>query len=177
MSESPNPTSSQSEKLDLEHDAAKRFMRTYEKQTGREIRHLWHNQPTKPDVSCLLEGEKLDIEVAHLYGSEAEAMQILGRDLTEPTRQALREQAVEQNTHQRLLDALNRILAQKAGKTYQTQRVWLLIRNAHPEWNADIIRGHCRHIRVPTEHPFEQIWMLGDFHGESGLVRLDSPAA
>ena len=67
-------------------------MRAYEKETGHKIRHLWHNLPTKPDVSCLLEGEKLDIEVAHLYGSEAEAMKILGRSLSAETQSALSEQ-------------------------------------------------------------------------------------
>ncbi|MEK9766087.1 MAG: hypothetical protein VW274_06365 [Thalassolituus sp.] len=165
-------STSEEEKLRLEHEAARLFMRAYEKQTGHEIRHLWHNKPTKPDVSCLLEGNKLDIEVAHLYGSEVEAMKILGRSLTDETRHELSVQAQEHNTHQRLLNALNRILSQKAGKTYHTRRVWLLIRNAHPEWNADIIRGLCSEIQVPTEHPFEQIWMLGDFSGESGIVRL-----
>lgn len=150
-------------------------MRNYEAQTGRKIRHLWHNKPIKPDVSCMLEGEKLDIEVAHLYGSEEEAMQILGRDLPVETREALIEQALEQNTNQRLLTALNRILQQKAGKHYKSQRVWLLIRNAHPEWDAQKIK-HFRHrICVPEVHPFEQIWILGDFAGKSGILRLDSP--
>lgn len=167
--------SSEAEKLALEHEAARLFMRAYEKDSGREIRHLWHNKPIKPDVSCLLEGDKLDIEVAHLYGSEEEAMQILGRSLSDETRRALIEQSGEHNTNQRLLTALNRILAQKAGKTYRTRRVWLLIRNAHPQWNAHIIRHLRSHICVPEHHPFEQIWILGDFAGKSGIIRLDNP--
>lgn len=166
--------SSQEEKLALEHDAARLFMRNYEAISGRKIRHLWHNKPIKPDVSCMLEGEKLDIEVAHLYGSEQEAMQILGRHLPEETRQALIEQALEANTNQRLLTALNRILKQKAGKRYKSQRVWLLIRNAHPEWDAQTIKRFRHRICVPEHHSFEQIWMLGDFAGKSGIIRLDS---
>jgi len=169
-------SSSDMEKIQLEHQAAKLFMRAYERETGREIRHLWHNQPVRPDVSCMLEGSKLDIEVAHLYGSEEEAMNILRRPLSEETRAALEEQSREQNTNHRLLSALNRILAQKATKSYKSQRVWLLIRNAHPQWNAHAIRHLRRHICVPRHHPFEQIWILGDFEGKSGIVRLDTDA-
>ncbi len=165
-------SSSEDEKLRLEHEAAKLFMQAYEKETGHKIRHLWHNLPTKPDVSCLLEGDKLDIEVAHLYGSEAEAMKILGRSLSAETQSALAEQELEHNTDQRLVSALNRILRQKAEKTYQSQRAWLLIRNAHPQWNARKIIQFINKIQVPASHPFEQIWILGDMHGKSGILQL-----
>jgi len=165
-------SNSEEEKLRLEHEAARLFMRAYEKETGHKIRHLWHNLPTKPDVSCLLEGEKLDIEVAHLYGSEAEAMKILGRSLSAETQSALSEQQLEQNTDQRLVCALNRILRQKAQKTYQSQRAWLLVRNAHPQWNARKIKQFINKIQVPVSHPFEQIWILGDMRGKSGILRL-----
>ena len=73
---------SEHEKLLLEHQAAKLFMRWYEHETGNPIRHLWHNRPAKPDVSCRFEGDRLDLEVAHLYGGEQEAMQILKRELS-----------------------------------------------------------------------------------------------
>ena len=167
---------SDSEKIQLEHDAAKLFMRWYEKETGQPIRYLWHNRPAKPDTSTLLAGERLDLEIAHLYGTEEEAMQLLGRDLPESTRLALHllEHSSDTctNTDARLLQALNRILQSKAGKTYKTQRVWLVIRNAHPEWDAAHIKTLCGAIHVPPQHPFEQIWIVGDFAGESGIVRL-----
>jgi hypothetical protein len=105
----------------------------------------------------LQESEKLDIEVAHLYGSEAEAMEILGRSLSAETQSTLAEQEYEQNTDQRLVSTLNRVLRQKAEKTYQSQRAWLLIINK---------------IQVPASHPFEQIWILGDMHGKSGILWL-----
>ncbi len=164
--------SSEHEKIQLEHEAARLFMRWYEHDTGQHIRHIWHNRPKKPDVTCEFEGGRLDIEVAHLYGSELEAMQILGRELSEKTRQELREQDAVADPHSRLLDALNRILANKALKHYKTRRVWLVIRNAHPAWNTEEIKAlqHC--IDVPDNHPFEQIWMVGDFSGESGIVQL-----
>ncbi len=164
--------SSSEEKVHLEHEAAKLFMRHYEKKTGHEIRHIWHNEPNRPDVSCVLQGSRLDLEIAHLYGSEQEAMKILDRELTERTRAELREQACCSNVHQRLLNALNRILMNKAQKTYDSKRVWLVIRNAHPAWTAETIMSLQHQINVPFEHPFEQIWMVADFKGKSGIVQL-----
>lgn len=163
---------SEHEKILLEHEAAKLFMRWYEHDSGKPIRHIWHNQPIKPDVSCQLEGDRLDIEVAHLYGSEQEAMQILGRALSERTRQELRDLEMVADPHSRLLDALNRILINKSLKHYKSTRVWLVIRNAHPAWSAEEIRALQHRIAVPDDHPFEQIWMVGDFLGESGIVQL-----
>ncbi len=163
---------SDSEKIQLEHDAAKLFMRWYEKETGQPIRHLWHNRPIKPDTSTLLNGQRLDLEIAHLYGTEEEAMKLLGRDLPEATRLALHLLERSTDTDTRLLQALNRILESKANKTYKTQRVWLVIRNAHPEWDAARIKNLCASINVPKQHPFEQIWIVGDFDGHSGIVRL-----
>ena len=166
------PLNSEQEKIALEHQAAKLFMRHYEQLSGTLIRHIWHNQPNKPDVSCRLDGQKLDLEIAHLYGSEQEAMKILGRQLSDLTRQELRELEQQTNADQRLLSALQRILYNKAQKQYQTQRVWLVIRNAHPSWDAAQIKAlqHC--IQVPQSHPFEQIWMVADWSGASGIVQL-----
>jgi hypothetical protein len=36
----------------------------------------------KPDVYCRFEGDRLDLDVAHLYGGDQEAMQILKRELS-----------------------------------------------------------------------------------------------
>ncbi|WP_416307867.1 hypothetical protein [Neptunicella sp. SCSIO 80796] len=163
---------SEQEKISLEHQAAKLFMRWYEHNSGKHIRHLWHNRPSKPDTSCLLEGQRLDLEIAHLYGSEKEAMQILGRDISDETRRELRDLEQSSAPDKRLLQALNRILLNKSHKQYKTRRVWLVIRNAHPAWDAEQIGAlqHC--IEIPTAHPFEQIWMVADWQGKSGIVQL-----
>lgn len=163
---------SEREKIKLEHQAAKLFMRWFERETGNPIRHLWHNRPNKPDVSCRFEGDRLDLEVAHLYGSEQEAMQILGRELSDITRNEL--QALERNNEPdgRLLAALNRILFNKSFKKYKTKRVWLVIRNAHPAWRKEHIQALQNCISVPSLHPFEQIWIVGDWEGKSGIVQL-----
>lgn len=170
MSDVADGQRSEHEKIQLEHEAAKIFMRWYENNTGKKIRHIWHNQPQRPDVSCMFEGERLDLEIAHLYGSEAEAMEILGRYLTEQTKQELH--SLDQEAHERLLKALNRILLNKASKSYHSKRVWLVIRNAHPQWTKEEIKGLIGHISVPDNHPFEKIWMVGDMEGKSGIVRL-----
>lgn len=163
---------SASEKRALEHEAARLFMRWYERLTGVPIRHIWHNEPRKPDVSCLLDGSRLDLEIAHLYGSELEAMHLLGRGLSERTQKELESQARVADTHSRLLQALNQILANKSQKYYQSQRVWLVIRNAHPAWSAEEITSLKDKIEVPEQHPFEQIWIVGDMQGKSGIVQL-----
>lgn len=164
-------TPAEHEKIALEHDAARLFMRAWEGHTGVPIRHIWHNRPDKPDVSCFLDGERLDLEIAHLYGTEAEAMAILGRDLTPTTHQALAE-LERSDTDIRLLRALNRILAAKALKTYTSNRVWLVIRNANPAWSRAEVEPLQHKIQVPDGHPFEQVWMVADMRADSGIVQL-----
>lgn len=162
---------SEQEKIELEHQAAKLFMRCYERNTGKHIRHIWHNAPMRPDVSCRLEGERLDLEIAHLYGSEEEAMALLGRDLNRNIRRVLHALKNEPAS-ERLLKALNRILENKSGKTYQSERVWLVIRNTHPAWVQAGIKALEPRISLPEPHPFEKVWILGDMEGKSGIVRI-----
>lgn len=164
-------TPAEQEKIELEHQAARLFMRHWEREQGVPIRHIWHNRPDKPDVSCFLDGERLDLEIAHLYGSEAEAMAILGRDLSDTTLREL-AQLNAGDTDGRLLRALNRILAIKAEKTYNSERVWLVIRNANPHWSRTDIEALQHHIAVPGGHPFEQIWLVADMQASSGIVQL-----
>ncbi len=161
----------QSEKIMLEHQAAKVFMRLYEQQFQQPMRHIWHNQPAKPDVSCYFAGERLDLEIAHLYGSEVEAMHILGRTLTEQTRLALQELA-KVPVKQRLFTALARLIAQKGQKKYDSRRVWLVIRNANPAWHCHELAVQHLNWSLPPEPPFEQIWLVKDMQGLHGITPL-----
>ena len=160
------------EKIHLEHEAARIFMRRFETKTGLKIRDIIHNQPSKPDVTCHLEGEVLDLEIAHVYGSEDEAMQILGRHIDKDTSVELKQLQTIRGANNRLLSALNRILLNKAKKYYQTKKVWLILRNAHPAWTAKEIKQLRTDISIPSRHPFEQIWIIGDFTGHSDILRL-----
>lgn len=176
--------SSEEEKIRLEHEAAKLFMHRYEKQFGVPMRHIWHNEPRKPDVSCYLNGERLDLEIAHLYGSTEEAKQLLGRSLSEKTLLALEHLSKTPATH-RMLEALSRVLDSKSQKQYESQSVWLVIRNLNPNWQTQEFARHLHLIQTPQQHPFQQIWLISEDRNsefrdsESGpqtctLLRLDT---
>ncbi len=161
----------QLEKIMLEHQAAKVFMRLYEQHFKQPMRHIWHNQPAKPDVSCYFAGQRLDLEIAHLYGSEAEAMHILGRTLTPQTRLALQE-LQQVPVRQRLFRALERLIAQKGQKKYDSRRVWLVIRNANPAWQCQELSAAQLNWSLPANPPFEQIWLVKDMQGLHGIAPL-----
>ncbi len=159
------------EKVELEHDAARIFMRLYEDRSGQPMRHIWHNEPNKPDVSCYLNGDRMDLEIAHIYGSEEEAKLILGREANIRTLEAL-HQLIQVPVGDRLLTALNTVLASKSVKTYRSDRVWLVIRNANPLWSTEELKRCLHRVSLPPAHPFEQIWVIGDMSGESGILQL-----
>ncbi|GAA6134154.1 hypothetical protein NBRC116188_09430 [Oceaniserpentilla sp. 4NH20-0058] len=163
---------SEEAKVKLEHDAAKLFMRQYEQLTGHRIRHIWHNRPQRPDVSCMLDGERLDLEIAHLYGSSQEAMDILKQGINANVKHQLELQEAFSNTRERLINALNAILKNKASKKYDSNRVWLVIRNAHPAWDREQVLNAMSEIQIPDGYQFDQIWLVADFMGKSGVVRL-----
>lgn len=159
------------EKIRLEHEAARLFMRLYQRRFGVSMRHIWHNEPAKPDVSCYLADTRLDLEIAHLYGSEAEAMQLLGRELSDQTREALT--ALQQiPVQERMLSALERLVRQKAHKRYDSSRVWLVIRNTHPMWLPGHLQSFRQNIALPATQPFEQIWLVADYRGEHGIAAI-----
>jgi hypothetical protein len=160
------------EKLAWEKQATLVFIQWYEKAFGTSFTYIAHNQPAKPDVSCLLNGQALDIEIAHLYGTEQEAMSILGKTLNNHTRNELRNLRNTTSTQERLTKALNRILENKSHKTYDSDRTWLVIRNVHPGWQTQQLRRIQDIIVVPNNHPFEQIWLVGDIDAASGAICL-----
>ena len=162
---------SELEKVALEHQAAKLFMTLYESQYQIPMRHIWHNQPAKPDVSCYCNGHKLDLEIAHLYGSETEAMAVLGRPLSLEMEQAIAQMA-ESDLTLRLKNALGRLLHNKAKKRYDSQQVWLVIRNASSCWSQTDLQRVLNDIPVAKHHPFSEIWLITDFYGKNGLIKI-----
>lgn len=164
------PRYSEAEKLKLEHEAAKLFLRCYESQFGVHMRHIWHNEPNKPDISCYQDKQQLDIEVAHFYASEKEAMAVLGRPLSLPIQRELAKMT-QAASEDRLCIGLQRLLNQKAKKRYDSERVWLLIRNASPIYHFSDFENLKATWEIPDCHPFEQVWVLCDFY-KGGLLRL-----
>lgn len=154
----------------LERDAARLFMRRYELEFGQPMRHIWHNEPAKPDVSCYFQDRPLDLEIAHLYANETEAKCITPRATDDPLWCHL--VALTQAEPKQQVDvALQRILSSKAAKHYYSERVWLVIRNVSPHWHRDdFIRALSRILLA--DHNFETIWLLPDFEGQQPLVRI-----
>ncbi|WP_371373209.1 hypothetical protein [Thalassotalea aquiviva] len=162
----------QTEKLVLERQAAELFADCFAKQFGRKFRFVSHNAPQKPDVTCKLDNSFIDFEIAHLYGSQAEARHILGKSLDPKTLQELFALEQHGDADERLVTALNRILDNKSTKQYDSHHVWLVIRNANPLWSKENVLTNVNKICVPQKHPFEQIWLIADFEGKTGLIPL-----
>ncbi|MBB1489157.1 hypothetical protein [Oceanospirillum sediminis] len=162
---------SEHEKRLLERDAARLFMRRYEQETGQPMRHIWHNEPAKPDISCYFEDHQLDLEIAHLYATAEEARHIRAPDRTDRLWFYLAELAIIDDPCEQLKMALLTLLNKKAEKHYDSDRVWLVIRNASVLWNrAQILR--IQQAFDKQNHPFEQIWIIPDFDGEEPLIRV-----
>lgn len=180
-------------KRQLERDAAKHFLRLYEQEYKTPMRNIWHNEPSRPDISCHLDGQPLDLEIAHLYATAGEA-KILTREIIEQFQKKSKGQLLDASTsvqtsakeqelldylfelidmdsQQRLVTALSRILSSKGQKTYDSPRVWLVIRNASPLWKADDFKQCIPYFKTPN-NPFEQIWLLPEFDGSEPPIRL-----
>lgn len=171
---------SDSEKRRLEHEAARLFMRAYEKKYHQSMRNIWHNDPAKPDVSCYLAGKPLDLEIAHLYASEQEARIASGDRPSAKLHEhyhgeehlwAYLTDLASMDSSRKLRTALNRILASKARKHYNTSRCWLVIRNASPLWQYDDFIAVVSHMTI-ADPLFEKIWLLPDFNGSGPLILL-----
>ncbi|OOV88096.1 hypothetical protein [Oceanospirillum linum] len=158
------------EKRLLERDAARLFMRRYEQDFNEPMRHIWHNEPAKPDISCYFQGKPLDLEIAHLYATSEEAKHVRDRDNTDLLWHYLAELA-SVNPCDRLETALLSLLHSKAQKHYDSDRVWLVIRNVSPLWTRSELLNVAMSFDE-TNYPFEQIWLLPDFDGELPLIQI-----
>jgi hypothetical protein len=179
-------------KRQLERDAAKHFLRLYEQEHKTPMRNIWHNEPSRPDISCHLDGKPLDLEIAHLYATASEA-KILTREIIEQFQKKSKGQSldsssvqtsakeqelldylyelIDMDSQQRLVTALSRILTSKSQKTYDSPRVWLVIRNASPLWKTEDFKQCIPYFTTPNS-PFEQIWLLPEFDGSESPIRL-----
>jgi len=177
---------SETVKRQLERDAARLFMRQYELEFATPMRDIWHNEPSKPDISCHLDGQSLDLEIAHLYASVSEA-KLLTREISEqvspdddlkPSDKELEltrylSELMAIDSRQRLNTALGHILQRKAEKHYDSERVWLVIRNASPIWQAKDFNACIPLLSLQT-NPFEEIWLLPDFNGQQTPILLSA---
>ncbi len=162
------------EKYDLEIEALSQFSDALTDLWGeprfvfRELR-----QPPEPDALCTLDGQPLHVEVGHLYGTASDAKELLGRQGKSAATSEEKRLSSLVPLDIRLLTPLNRLLADKATKSYHAPRVWLLIRSALPLWDFDDFTAHLAEIEIPPAHPFEQIWLLCGPQVSFGVLRLD----
>jgi hypothetical protein len=162
-----------SEKHDLEIEALIQFTDALAALWGAH-RFAFHElrSPPEPDGWCSFDGQPLHVEVGHFYGTAADAKQLLGRQGKSAA--TLEEQRLSDLVpiDIRLLTPLNRLLADKATKSYHAPRVWLLVRSAFPLWDRDDFLAHQAAIAIPDAHPFEQIWLLCGPRSSFGVLRL-----
>lgn len=162
-----------SEKQNLEIGALNQFSDALAVMWGSE-RFLFRElrDPPEPDGLCSLDGQSLHVEVGHFYGTQSDAKQLLGRTgKSRPTPEELLHSCMVP-LDSKLLTSLNRLLEDKATKSYQTSRVWLLIRSAFPLWELRDFKEHQEDIAIPPQHPFEQIWLLCGPRASFGVLRL-----
>ena len=162
---------SEREKQALEHQATVLFLQHYKALFSVTAGKISHNQPAKPDVSVSINDKQVDIEVAHLYASETEAMAVLGRPLSLPLQHELAELAQEP-TERQLCHALQCLLAKKATKRYQSSGPWLLIRSASSLWTHDDFVRALTSLTIPQKHPFSRIWLLTDWFAKQEPIAL-----
>ena len=160
------------EKNSLEFHAAQLFADLYSRSHGTKLKFVELHKPPEPDALCELGGEKLGIEIVHIYGTETDAKRVLNRKLREP----LGEEELMANRlcslEQKIPFALSQVIYSKAAKSYLGDRLWLVIRNAFPLWYKDDFVRYLERISLPTIHHFEQIWLVCDARGKSGLLRI-----
>jgi len=160
------------EKENLEISAAEIFCKCYPKNTGICAKFFGLNKPPLPDATCKIGNTTIDLEIAHLYGSSIDAQRLLGRKRRVPfTEETLKEQRLIP-LNLRIPCELNSILENKSNKTYETERVWLVIRNGFPLWAKEDFENYKSEIILPLSHPFEKIWLICDARGNTGLIEI-----
>lgn len=147
------------------------FITTYRRLFGGWPTLVDMPKPPEPDFIIRLDAHEVGVEVAHLYGSERDARLLLGHSQPEESTSQARVEHAMVPLNIRVPVELNRILYQKATKAYP-RSTWLVIRNAYPLWGKADFEMYPEALTIPREHPFEQIWLLCDQQGTSGMLRL-----
>lgn len=154
------------EKRALERAAIREFIRLYNGRHTVKLRLLY--QHDRPDaVLQNSRGEKIGIEITHLFYDAAEAKALLGRpDGNEGGPVSLAH----------LIAQLNELIGRKESKKQAYDPAYpisLLIRNASPTFRLSEIWAAREHIRKPND-VFTDTWFLTrDGTPEWRLVNLD----
>jgi hypothetical protein len=160
------------EKKQLEFYAVLYFIRDQRKNHHRWLIFKEFSEPPDPDTYCLLNGERVGIEVTHLCGNHHDAKKVLGKmNNGESLEEDAQLAAPSRSPNNRLPHELNRILDYKA-KHHYGEKTWLVIRNTYPLWEKSDFELNRADIIIPCRHAFEEIWLVCDPVGASGTLRL-----
>jgi len=156
----------------LEIYALVRFIAAYRRQAGRWITLVEMPPPPEPDFICRVDESRLvGVEVAHVCGSERDARMVLGRAQPEERTDAAHVQHALVPLSDRIPADIARILRQKCERLYP-RPCWLVIRNAYPLWASDDFIRYALPWNPIGAVPFEQVWLIADWAGSSGLLQL-----
>lgn len=165
-----------SEKVDLDKFAVTEFCEAYNRRhPGRRLTYVERCRPPLPDTRCTLADEDVYVEVSHIYGCPSDAKRLLGRQGHSYPSTAEQQEARLTPLSSRIGDNLARVLQCKCKKTYSTESVWLLVRNANPLWTYSDFQSYLADTSINLgEHPFEQLWLLCGRGAGSGIIDLST---
>ena len=163
----------QMEKEGLEQGAIEKFAEAFTCLFGRGcLEFVKLMSPPNPDGFCRFNGADLLIEVAHIYGNNADARRLLQRGGTASPTNDERMRSAMIPLDARVIPPLNRVLAAKALKTYAGCPIWLLIRVALPLLTIEDFTGYSAQIVIPPQHPFDEIWLMCGPTEQFGIMSL-----
>jgi len=162
-----------SEKERLEKGALEKFAEGFTSSIDRgELKFVRLQTPPEADGLCQLNGSPLNIEVAHVYGTDADVRYLLGRKgYSEPTKEEKFQSGLIP-LNERIIGPMNNVLKQKAKKKYFSSPVWLLIRVGIPILTAEEFQVYQGEIKIPDTHPFNEIWLMCGPSLQFGFMQL-----
>jgi hypothetical protein len=161
------------EKKDLERAAVVEFSKLFTANANRGTLELIELlDPPAPDTRCRFAQKDLFIEVAHVYGTEADAKKRLGREKVSAGNRPLSIGDAAVPFDIRVIQRLNHLLQKKSAKMYSGSPIWLLVRSAFPLMDLEDFMSYSDSIVVPANHPFAEIWLLCGSSAKDGAIKL-----
>ncbi len=151
-SNASSATNSHYAKKQLEREAVDLFIKLYNQSVSNRLRLLYQRE--KPDAVLMNnKGDKLGLEITHLFYSEQEARQLFQRE----HRSILCVESIET-----LIESLNQLVLRKEAKSsgYSSDYpLALLIRNLSPSFGWSDFNEAWDQVRTPSL-AFTEVWLL-----------------
>jgi hypothetical protein len=160
------------EKELLEDAAISIFIEWYNNNSVGSKLHLIEKQaPPLPDYKCNNENNDVHIEVTHLYGTDIDARNILGRGNLDTSNAKLMNRLMP--VPGRVIVRLNYLLDEKVNKNYQCdEEKWLIIRNANPLFKSEDFQREIKQIKIPHKNQFSHIYLICGRDASFGVIQL-----